>query len=305
MTKIVVISGATSSGKSKLAIDFVEKIRNKQESVIINADSLQFYQGLPILSAQPSKEEQEITKHRLYSQSPVENVSSVANWLKLVKIEVDQAIANKEMPIIVGGTGMYICALMDGLSPIREVDPKIRQIATQYLDENGIEDLQNKLISLGDKKIIDRQRLIRAYEVYLDTGKTITYFQNQPKEKTFKNANFIHLNLEIDRAELYKNCNSRFDKMIEGGALSEVQILREKIKDNIYPVTNTLGYLEICQYLDGKISKEEMAEIVTKKTRNYAKRQLTWFRNQIKDKQVCNNSSDSIKYLTSCINNDH
>jgi len=297
MPKIVVISGATSSGKSRLAIDFVEKIQNKQKAVIINADSLQVYQGLPILSAQPSQAEQKLIKHRLYSALPPEKISSVANWLKLVKAEVDNAVKNKELPIIVGGTGMYISSLLDGISPIEEIDPKIRRISTDYLDKNGAENLQNKLISLGDKKIIDRQRLIRAYEVYLQTGKTITHFQSQPKEKIFKDANFVHLNLEIDRVELYENCNSRFDKMIEGGAIEEVKNLKEEIKDATYPMTKTLGYIEICQYLDEKITKENMAEIVSQKTRNYAKRQLTWFRNQIPNKQVCSKSSDAIKYL--------
>jgi len=297
MSKIVIISGATSSGKSQLAVDFALRIKDKQKSVIINADSLQIYQGLPILSAQPTKEEQQLVSHRLYSRLLPNQNSSVAIWLGFVKEEIKNAIENKELPIIVGGTGMYISSLMEGISPVPEIDPEIRKESTEYFEQNGSEDLQEKLISLGEKKIIDRQRLIRAYEVYLQTGKTIAYFQSHPKEKPLKNAEFIHLNLDIPREKLYENCNSRFTRMLDQGALAEVKDLREKIKEDNPPISKTLGYAEICQYLDEEILKEEVENIVSQKTRNYAKRQLTWFRNQTPNKQVCTNSGDAIKYL--------
>ncbi|MBL6664287.1 MAG: tRNA (adenosine(37)-N6)-dimethylallyltransferase MiaA [Rickettsiales bacterium] len=297
MPKIVVISGATSSGKSQLALDLALQINAKQNCAIINADSLQIYAGLPLLSAQPSQEEQVQISHRLYGVMAPSQNSSVANWLSLVKKEVQQLIVNKTLPIIVGGTGMYISALIEGISPVPEIDFKVRKAAIDFFEKNGLEKLQQKLIHLGEKKLLDKQRLIRAYEVYLQTGKNISYFQNQPKKQILPKANFIHLNLEIDREQLYKNCNVRFEKMLEIGAIDEVKKLREEIKDQKFSPTKTLGYKEICDYLEQKITKEEMIAIATQKTRNYAKRQLTWFRHQLPNKKVCNNQQSAIKFL--------
>lgn len=297
MPKIAVISGATSSGKSQLAIDFANKIRDKKESVIINADSLQIYNGLEILSAQPNEEEKKLMTHKIYSILPPEVNSSVSNWLSLVKVEVDKALQQQKQAIIVGGTGMYISALIDGISFVPEIDPKIRELAIEYFDKYGLEKLQNRLVSVGEKKLLDKQRLIRAYEVYLQTGNTLSHFQSQPRISMFDDIDFIHVNLEIDREELYDNCNSRFIKMLDMGVIAEVKKLRTKINNVNYPITKTLGYEQICHYIDGEISKEEMIEITSQKTRNYAKRQLTWFRNKVKKQTVCHSPQEAINYL--------
>lgn len=297
MPQIIVISGATSSGKSQLALDLALQLKEKQNCAIINADSLQIYQGLPILSAQPSDEEQNIIPHYLYSVLTPNQNSSVANWLTLVQEKINELTANNVLPIVVGGTGMYISTLIEGISLIPEIDEKNRQEASNYFNENGADNLQQKLINLGEKKLLDKQRLIRAYEVYLQTGKTISYFQNQPKQKILPDAKFIHLNLEIDREKLYENCNLRFKKMLEMGALNEVKNLRQQIQKQDFTITKTLGYQEICQFLDQEITSQEMLKIATQKTRNYAKRQLTWFRHQMPNKKICHDQSSAIKYL--------
>lgn len=297
MSRIIIISGATSSGKSGLALEFASKFLNKQKCAIINADSLQIYQGLEILSAQPTKEEQGQIPHFLYSHLKASDNCNVTKWLGLVKNITNNLEQENILPIIVGGSGMYISALVEGISQIPQIDDNVRQVATNYFNEFGLIKLQQKLIDLGEKKILDKQRLIRAYEVYLQTGKLISDFHSQQKQKFFDKAKFIHINLEIPRSKLYQNCNLRFEQMLKNGAIDEVKDLRAKITNNNYQITKTLGYHEICQFLDHKITKQEMIAIATQKTRNYAKRQLTYFRNQLPQKQVFNDQEKAINYL--------
>lgn len=297
MSQIVIISGATSSGKSKLAIDFAKNHQNSQKCAIINADSLQIYQGLPILSAQPTTQEQDQVPHYLYSALAFDDNCSVAKWLELVQEVIAKLHSQNILPIIVGGTGMYISGLVEGISKIPPVSTDVRQVATNYFNEFGLQNLQQKLIDLGEKKILDKQRLIRAYEVYLETGKLISHFQNQPKHKIIKDCDFIHINLEISRDQLYQNCNLRFSKMLESGAIKEVEALSKKIGNNDYQITKTLGFVEILNFLNNEITKDKMIEIATQKTRNYAKRQLTYFRHQLAPKKVFNDPQQAINYL--------
>lgn len=285
MSKIFIISGATSTGKSEIANELTQQLQGK--IAIINADSLQIYEGLPILSAQPTFEEQKLAPHFLYSYLKPYEKSSVALWLNLVKPIIENLWRKNITPIIVGGTGMYLSKLVAGISKIPAISNEIKQEAQKFYDENGAEVLRQKLIDFGEKEILDKQRLTRAFEVFLQTKKTLSWWQNQPKEKIFENANFIHANLEINREKLYENCNLRFEKMLKNGAINEVKNLRKTLdKNQNYSITKTLGYEEICDYLDKKISEKTMVEIATKKTRNYAKRQLTWFRTQILDKKT-------------------
>lgn len=296
MSKIFIISGATSTGKSEIANDLAQQLQGK--IAIINADSLQIYEGLPILSAQPTFEEQKLTPHFLYSYLKPHEKSSVALWLNLVKPIIEDLWRKNITPIIVGGTGMYLSKLVAGISKIPEISDEIKQEAQKFYDENGAEVLRQKLTDLGEKEILDKQRLIRAFEVFLQTKKTLSWWQNQPKEKIFENANFIHANLEINREKLYENCNFRFEKMLKSGAISEVENLRKILdKNQNYSITKTLGYEEICDYLDEKISEKTMIEIATKKTRNYAKRQLTWFRTQILDKKTFSDKNLLKEYI--------
>jgi len=279
MSQILIISGATASGKSGLAIELAKT----KDIAIINADSLQIYQGLPILSAQPNQDEQKQAPHFLYSSLAPHEKSSVASWLNLLKPIIEDCWQKNVLPVVVGGTGMYISALVNGISKIPEISEENKKLVQDFYQENGALGLKQKLISLGEKEILDPQRLTRAYEVYLQTGDLISTWHDKPKSKILPDAKFEHLNLEIDRDELYEKCNQRFALMLENGAIEEVQNLRKVIADANFPVTKTLGYQEICDYLDGKISKNEMITIATQKTRNYAKRQLTWFRNQFND----------------------
>lgn len=289
--KIVIISGATACGKSQLALDFGEK----KDIAIINCDSLQIYQGLPILSAQPSKEEQKLIPHFLYSHLKPDESASVGLWLELIKNLIPEIWRQNKIPVIVGGSGMYISKLIDGISKMPEVSLKNRQKAFEIYLEIGHQKFQEKF---GEDKLIDKQRLLRACEIYLQTGKSISFWQAQIPEKIFPNAKFLHLNLEILREKLYQNCNLRFAKMLEIGVLDEVEHFLKLNSKNNFPIYKTLGFTEIALFLQNEISKEEMLDIATQKTRNYAKRQLTYFRNQFENKISFENSKVALDFLT-------
>ena len=297
MAKIFVISGPTASGKSELALQIAELSAAKgKEAVIINADSLQIYQGLPILSSQPSAQDFLRASHLLYSHFGPKEYSSVGSWLQLVKETVEEIEKAGKLPIIVGGSGMYISKLIEGISEIPEIDADIRANSRKLFEEIGFVDMQQKLIEMGGDEMTDAQRLMRAYEVLDQTGKSISWWQDQPLKKILPEAEFVHVNLNPDREILYNRCNERFEKMLELGAFEEVKAL---IQDNIQDekqVTKTLGFYEMRDFLEGTMTREKMIEKATQKTRNYAKRQLTWFRNQLRDKYVFSSAKAALNF---------
>lgn len=299
MSSIVIISGPTASGKSALALEFSKK----KDIAIINADSLQIYQGLPLLSAQPSESEKKQVPHFLYSHFKPQETSSVATWLDLIKPIITQLWQENKLPVIVGGSGMYISKLVEGISKIPQISEENKAKARKFYENLGREKFIEKLLLLGEDldKIekLDKQRLIRAYEVFDQTGKSIYFWQKQPNEKIFPEAKFLHINLNPNREELYKNCNLRFEKMLKLGALEEVKALLNSGITN-EQITKTLGFAEICDFLNGEISKEQMLKNAAQKTRNYAKRQLTWFRNQLPDKQVFSDNESALEFLSNC-----
>lgn len=187
---------------------------------------------------------------------------------------------------------MYISKLVEGISEIPLIPDEVRKEARELYDEIGAEEFSKKI----DAEL-DRQRAVRAYEVLLFTGKPISFWQNQPTKKIFPEANFLHINLTPDREKLYENCNSRFKKMLNCGAIEEVQNLMEQGAKDEWPITKTLGFYEIYDFLVGRIPQERMIEIATQKTRNYAKRQLTWFRHQLPQKHVFEDLTTALNFL--------
>ena len=288
--KIVIISGATACGKSDLALEF----GNYKDIAIINADSLQIYEGLPILSAQPSTEEQKKLPHFLYSYLKPNESSSVGSWLELVKNIIPQILAEKKLPVVVGGSGMYISKLVEGISKMPEISKENRKAAHDLYDKIGHQEFQKKF---GAGKIIDKQRLLRAAEILFQSDKPISFWQQQEKEKILPQADFIHLNLDLNREKLYQNCNSRFKQMLENGALDEVSNFVKQGFKHEWQITKTLGFEEICLFLSNEISYEKMLEIGSQKTRNYAKRQMTWFRNQLPQKSNFSDQKSALEFL--------
>ncbi len=298
--KILIISGPTASGKSRLAFDLAKE----KDIAIINADSLQIYEGLPILSAQPTLAEQQQVKHFLYSHLKPYEISSVANWLDLVKSCVEECRKENKLPVIVGGSGMYISKLVEGISEIPEIEIQIRNEARDLYDELGKEKFILELLKLGeDEKNLkpDKQRLVRAYEVLKQTKKPISFWQKLLPKPVFFDAKFIHVNLNPDREELYKNCNGRFENMLKNGVIEEVKSLVAQGVNSDWPVAKTLGFAEIAAFLNNEINEQKTLEISAQKTRNYAKRQLTWFRHQLPDKSVFSTLDEAFNFLKNAI----
>ncbi len=294
--RAIIISGATATGKSSLALDFSVF----KDVAIINADALQIYKGLPILSAQPSVEDKKIASHLLYSHFEFEQNVSVMNWLKLIKTTVEEVFAQNKIPLIVGGSGMYISKLLDVISEIAEISDENKREARNLYQEIGKEKFVETLLKMGENdsiKNLDKQRLIRLYEVLKQTKKTLSAWQEQPKKFVLDPKIFTHINLEIEREKLYKNCNLRFEKMLENGAIEEVRaLISQGVKDEMQ-ISKTLGFFEIRDFLEGKISHAKALEISSQKTRNYAKRQLTWFRHQFKNKVVFSDAKAALEFL--------
>jgi tRNA dimethylallyltransferase len=287
--KVILIAGPTASGKSALALDLALKTRG----TIINADSMQIYAGLPILSSQPHREEIERVPHELYGILAPTERSSVARWLTLATAAINKTIAMERTPIVVGGTGLYFKALRGGLAAIPAIPPSLRAAAQTLYDEVGEEQFRLMLAKHdpeGAARLTknDRQRLIRSYEVAVHTGKSLS--QWQASARNFKGDNVMNDNdhptntishlLMPAREDLYMACNQRFVRMIKCGAVEEVKTMVANNLNPELPIMKTLGFREIAFYLNGDISLEEAIAKAQQATRNYAKRQLTWFRNQ-------------------------
>lgn len=296
--KILIISGPTASGKSGLALD----IAKETDAVIINADSIQLYKELPILSSQPNKDDLKQNNHRLYSVINHQESFSVNHWLELATKEINDALDKNKLPIIVGGTGLYLSKLIDGINEVEEVSEENRQYCTDIFDKSGLKGLIEDLISLGDeeRKVtqLDKHRLMRRLGVLKQTGKTLSHWHSFPLKRFYSKEAFIHVNLNPDREILYSKCNERFLAMIKNGAIKEAEnFLKLNPKENL-PIMKTIGLSEIKDYIDSKIDEDEIIELASQKTRHYAKRQLTWFRNQFKDKiEVANVSRETVKLI--------
>jgi len=282
-SKIIFIFGPTASGKSSFAIKLAKKINGE----IINADSMQVYKELKILSARPSQKDYKNIKHHLYGFQSVKKNFSTGDWLKLVNKKILEIKKKKKIPIIVGGTGLYFKALTDGLVSIPNIPIKLRVKIRSLHKKLGPKIFFSKLIKLDplSKNRInssDTQRAIRAYEVKLFTKQSIyDWFKNT--QSKFENKNFYKIYLDYPRAELIERINIRVKDMIKKGAISEVKrFIKLKVpKDKT--ASKAIGIEEIRSYLDKKIEIIEVIEKISIKTRQYAKRQSTWGRGNMKE----------------------
>lgn len=264
--KINIIVGPTASGKSSFGLRLAEKIKGE----IINADSMQVYQDLKILSARPLESEMNGITHHLYGYLGSHEKNSAYDWLKKA-IQIIQKIEN---PILIGGTGLYIDILMNGISPIPPIDLSIREKVRQ-MDINEVrQQVKNCFYH-------DSQRLRRALEVQLSTGKPLSYFQDKPKIKEI-DADFKVYFINPPREKLYEQCDSRFEKMLQNGAIEEVKHLLEMNATG--GVMKAIGVEQIISYLYHECDFHQLCETGQRVTRHYAKRQVTWFTHQIKDK---------------------
>ncbi len=272
--KTIVILGPTAVGKTKLAIELAKKLNRE----IISADSMQVYRGIDIGTAKPIMEERQGVPHHLIDIRNPDEEWTVSDFIDQTK----QLISKPPQKIIAGGTGLYLWSLLEGYSfPIAEADPEIRE----RLSKEPLDKLYKKLQKIDPKaaeKIHanDKKRILRALEVFELTGEPISQLQKNKKDTPHLNVgnSVILIGLNVPRPELYKRIEERVDKMIAKGLIKEVKGLLAKGYSKNLRSFQALGYKEVCEYLDGKWDKAKMIEELKKRTRHFARRQLTWFK---------------------------
>lgn len=280
--RLALIAGPTASGKSDLAVKLALRVMARgQEAVVINADSAQVYADLRVLSARPSGDEMQGVPHVLYGAWDGATACSAADWAKAAKWEVAAAHTRGALPILVGGTGLYIRALLDGIAPVPDIDPATRaQVRALPLDE-AYKALQaedpDRAALLAPA---DAQRVTRALEVVRSTGHSLAHWQKKLSGGIGDTIDLAPLILLPERQWLYERCDLRFEVMWHGGAIAEVEALLARQLPADMPVMRAIGVPEIRRYCRGETSQVETISAGQQATRNYAKRQYTWLNNQ-------------------------
>ncbi|MCI0449677.1 MAG: tRNA (adenosine(37)-N6)-dimethylallyltransferase MiaA [Chlorobi bacterium] len=310
--KVLTIVGPTASGKTEISIRAAEEIKLKscKDVEIISADSRQVYKYIPIASAQPSKEQLKKFKHHFIASLELDEEFNAGEFGKKGRALVARIFENGKIPIIVGGSGLYISSLIYGLfdydEPYSEHELKqkqkiIRKKLYDELENKGLAKLFSELKKADPQTAdnmthITERRVMRALEVYYATGLPVSFHRRKKVDIGFE---AVQIGIDLNRGELYKRINNRVDSMIEKGLIGEVKKLKTKgFHYTKYNSLNTVGIKEVFDYLDGLISYERMAELIKQNTRRFAKRQLTWFRRYKDIKWV---SYDSIDLDTNTI----
>lgn len=274
---VALIAGPTASGKSTLALRLAETTGG----AVINADSAQIYRDLPILSAAPSVDERARAEHLLYGVLDGTVPGSAADWADLAKAEIARLHSENRLPILVGGTGLYLRTLLDGIAPIPEIDPQIRAevraagVAANLAALAPLDPVAAATLNPGDTT-----RIARALEVVWSTGKSISSWRELREGGIADDIDLKALVLTPARPWLYERCDRRFQLMVEQGALAEVEALLARGLDPDLPVMRAIGVTELAAHLRGLATLEEAVAAGTQATRRYAKRQYTWFANQ-------------------------
>jgi tRNA dimethylallyltransferase len=276
----VLIAGPTASGKSRAALTLAQDIGG----VVINADSMQVYREAPILTAQPSEADKARVPHLLYGHVGAREVYSVGRWRDDAAAAIAQARAMHRVPIFVGGTGMYFMALTEGLADIPPTPPEIRDAARALLDDIGVEALHAKLtdrdpVTAAKLRPSDPQRVLRAFEVFEATGRPLAQWQEAPTAPLLKDANIAAFVLDPPRPQLRARIAARFEAMLDEGGLDEARGLEGL--DPALPAAKLLGLRPLQALSAGTLTRAEALDAAVTATRQFAKRQMTWFRHRM------------------------
>ena len=281
--KVIVICGPTASGKTALSIELAKQINGE----IVSCDSMQIYKDMDIGTAKPTVEEMQGIKHYLIGYVSPEERYSVADYKTDAKKAIKEIIDKGKMPIVVGGTGLYLDSLIYEIEyQDIKLDEEYRKKLEEEVEEKGLDVLYERAKQIDEKAIEkispnDKKRILRILEIYHATGKTKTQQEIESRKKEVEYDYKVYA-LDWDRQKLYDRINKRVDMMIEQGLIEEVKQILDKY-DTFPTAMQGLGYKEVVEYLEGKLTKEKMIEKIKMETRRYAKRQLTWFR---KNKQT-------------------
>ncbi|MBN2601538.1 MAG: tRNA (adenosine(37)-N6)-dimethylallyltransferase MiaA [Candidatus Marinimicrobia bacterium] len=291
------IVGPTAVGKTATAIELAKLL----DGEIISIDSRQVYKGLDVGTAKPTlRQQKEISHHLIDILKPTEQISA-GSYREMALAAVAEIQSRGKLPIFVGGSGMYVKAVVQGIFQESLTDKSVRERLKSELERKGIAELYNRLIDIDPELAVkihlnDAKRITRALEIYEITGKPPSeHYKKQETESPFPNRIFV---LTMERKNLYQRINERVDQMIRDGLVAEVQALLDSgLRKNLDSLL-TLGYREVIGYLDGDCSHDEMIENIKLNTRHYAKRQLTWFRNQLEAIWIAINSQTTISNIT-------
>jgi tRNA dimethylallyltransferase len=289
--RVIVITGPTASGKSALALALAER----RQGVVINADAMQTYDAFPVLTAQPTAEERARAPHRLYGILPLSETLSAARWRTLAAAEIERCLAEARTPILCGGSGLYLRALMQGIAAIPDAPAGVRDQANAEWRAIGAEAFRARLAD-KDPAIVarlkpgDRQRHVRAWEVWLATGRPLSAWQTGDSEPA--PWRFATVLLAPEREWSRRRIESRFDAMLKAGVLAEARAVFDRVPDPRWPGLKAHGASELFRHFQGELSLEDARRIAIDHTRQYAKRQMTWFRHQVAQDLVFDPQSD-------------
>lgn len=280
---IIVITGLTASGKSRAALALAESL----DGVIINADSMQVYQALPILTAQPTAADHDRVLHRLYATIPPAQISSAGVWSQQAAHEIDAARKRNCLPILVGGSGLYLKALFQGIVDVPPISAEVRNLVRGKLEKEGIGGIYAEL-SLADPAMAQRlrpqdtQRLVRALEVFTETGRSLLEWQQSATKAAVPSDKAVLISFEPDREILLPAIAARLRQMVERGAIEEVRALLQLNLPPDRPILRAVGVSEFSSYIQGEYTQEEALIQADIASRQYAKRQKTWLRTQMR-----------------------
>lgn len=280
----ILIAGPTASGKSALALELAEKLRG----TIVNADSMQVYRDLRVITARPSADEEARVPHRLYGHVDAGENYSVGRWCRDIGLALQEIAAEERVPILVGGTGLYFKVLTAGLAAVPPIPADIRARVRGRLQSDGVTPLYAELLErdpVTAHRLMpnDRSRISRALEVVLATGRSLTDWHRDGLPPLIDPARAAKVFITCERKELVARIERRFAGMLAGGAIEEVRALATRNLDPLLPAMKAHGVPWLIRHLKGEISLEDAAAGAVMDTRRYAKRQVTWFRNQMRD----------------------
>ena len=277
MKKIIIVGGPTASGKSKFALNLAKLV----DGEIINADSMQVYKYFSILTSQPKKNDYKLIPHHLYGYVETNIKYNAVKWLNDTNNKIEKLLKNNKTPIVVGGSGLYLEFLCKGVNNMPKISTNTKEKVSLLLQSINDADLLN-LIAKIDKKyslklnIADKFRISKLLEVYFETKKNITYFHSKNKE--INNYDVFKVLMSPNKNKVILNIKNRVFKMLEEGLVEELKKYRNKVID--CNIENAIGFKEINSYIENKLTLEETISLIVKKTKNFAKRQNTWFKNR-------------------------